>query len=111
MAAKFSESEYSKILDDATECAHMIPSTIAPCADNEIGHDDACPFCTMLALVKTWTYLYRYFPGIHKLLGLLCLGSMDDPRNAMTSPVKTRGIWSLPYEVSQHRGKMFRLLI
>lgn len=108
MAAKFSEPEYSKILGDATECAHMIPSTIAPCADNEIGHDDACPFCTMLALelirtlvcmtakVKTWTYLYRYFPGIHKLLGLLCLGSMNDPRNAMTSPVKTRGIWSLP---------------
>lgn len=98
MAAKFSESEYSKILDDAAECAHMIPSTIAPCADNKIDNDDACPFCTMLALelirtlvcmtakAKTWAYLYRYFPDIHKLLGPLCPGSMNDPRNAMTSP-------------------------
>lgn len=48
--------------------------------EHKVKHDSA----QATEKAKTWAYLYRYFPGVRKIINAMASGSINSPQNAMT---------------------------
>ncbi|KAJ9262245.1 hypothetical protein DTO195F2_3632 [Paecilomyces variotii] len=73
------EEEKSKIVWGPTQCAHIIPYSIAP-----QGKEGIIETWQLQRVSKIWAFIFRYFPSVRSVLDPRRSGQVNMPRNAMT---------------------------
>ncbi|GAD97373.1 hypothetical protein NFIA_089580 [Paecilomyces variotii No. 5] len=78
-ASELPAEDRSKPTWSSTQCAHIIPYSIAP-----QGKEGTLETLELRRVSKIWAFIFRYFPSVKSVLDPRVSGQVNLPRNAMT---------------------------